>query len=250
MNPRKPSLEPRSLAELREAGERYGVNFTRPIINSFRREAPARIGQLLEAARSGDAAATERAAHSLRGTAAQIGATRLAAFGRYVETRAGNVTERLQRFAPTLESELNRVLAELPGGDEAAPEVRERPTRILIADDEPHITFFLGHVLRAEGYVTDEAATSAAILEAVEIFRPDLILLDWFLADTTADAVLERLHGLGIRVPVIILSARDHEARRLRQTDRYGLIDCLPKPIGPHVLLQALRDAGFPARTA
>ena len=248
MSPRKPSLEPRSLAELREAGERYGVNFTRPLINSFRREAPARIGQMLEAARSGDAAATERAAHSLRGTAAQIGATRLAALGRYVETRSGGDTERLQRLAPTLESELNRVLAELPGGDEAAPEVHERPTRILIADDEPHITFFLGHVLRAEGYVTDEAGTSPAILESVDLFRPDLILLDWFLADTTADTVLEQLQAQESVVPVIILSARDHEARRLPQRDRQGLVDCLPKPIGPHALLRALSDAGFPPR--
>ena len=251
MPSRKPALDPETLAELSLLGERYGVDFTRPIVNLFRRDAPVRLEQLHKAVVSDDVEGTERAAHSLRGSAAQVGAMRLASLGRYVETRpTGHTTQSLRRWIPVLENELNRVLAALPGD---APEVPSTPasrrTRVLVADDEPHISLFLSSVLGAEGYDTREAATEARIMDEVASFRPDLLLLDWFLTDTTAPDIMGRLDGTENRPAVVVLSSRAQDSSLLRQLDKHGLTACLPKPIGPRALVQALRDAGFGART-
>jgi CheY-like chemotaxis protein len=249
---RKPALDPETLAELSLLGERYGVDFTRPIVNLFRRDAPARLEQLHRAVVSDDVEGAERAAHSLRGSAAQVGAMRLASLGRYVETRpTGNTTQSLRRWIPVLENELSRVLAALPG--ESAQDVPSTPTsrrtRVLVADDEPHISLFLSSVLGAEGYDTHEAATEERIMDEVASFRPDLLLLDWFLTDTTAPAIMGRLDGRENRPAVVLLSSRAQDSSLLRQLDKHGLAACLPKPIGPRALVQALRDAGFGART-
>ena len=243
---RKPALQPEMLAELRDAGERRGVDFTRPIVNLFRRDAPARVEQLIRAAESGDKAATDKAAQALRGSASQIGAHRLAAFGRYVETRpAGSATQALRRFRPSLEIEMNRVLAELPSVfDEVLP---TRATRVLIADEEPHISLFLSSVLSAEGYTTIEAATEAAILDCVAFFHPDVLLLDWSHDGATAAAVMTGLARMKDHPAVVVLSSRAEEPFPPEVMERHGFLAALPKPIGPRALVRALNDAGFGA---
>ncbi|MBP9945445.1 MAG: response regulator [Vicinamibacteria bacterium] len=252
MNPRRASVDPEQLDQLRALGVENGVDLVNASVHLFRSDASARVNQLLSALECGDSHGAGFAAHSLQGSAAQMGAVRLARLSRYLERRVrGNETHRLSRFRPTLENELGRVFSQLPGGAAAglAAQVSERSTRVLVADDEPHISYFLSSVLRAGGYATEEASSEKEILTAVRSFRPDLIILDWFLADTTAPAILDRLAALNEHPPVIILSSRSYEAQSLRDFERFGLVACLPKPIGPRALLHSLRDAGFGAHT-
>lgn len=247
---RKPSLDPEPLAELHVVGDGCGIDMAQPIIELFRRDAPTRLEKLFQALEAGDSVAAERAAHGLRGSAAQIGAVRLAALGRYVEMRVSATTmKRLGRWRPTIENELTRVLTLLPGGSKALSVPPARRTRVLIADDEPHISLFLSCVLGAEGYTTREACTASGIMAEVASFSPDVLLLDWFLEDTTAPNILDRLDASNDHPAVVVLSSRAQEALRLADFDRRGVVACLPKPIGPRALVQALRDSGFGAQT-
>ena len=139
-----------------------------------------------------------------------------------------------------------------PRPPEAGPDDPPRPapraTRVLIADDEPHMTFFLGQVLRAHGYETFEATSADEAVRRARDHRPDLLLLDWFLGDHTAPVVVQRLQDLEDVPPAIVLSARGREVRNGSALGREGFIDCLMKPIGPRALIQALADAGFGPR--
>jgi two-component system OmpR family response regulator len=82
-------------------------------------------------------------------------------------------------------------------------------TRILVVDDEPHITDLLAMALRYEGFEVETAATGRAALRAAEAFQPALILLDVMLPDMDGFAVTRRLRDQGRRMPVVFLTARD-----------------------------------------
>ena len=81
--------------------------------------------------------------------------------------------------------------------------------RILIAEDNPHITDFLSAGLKAHGFATlvVEDGNLAAELAHSEDF--DLMILDLGLPGKDGLAVLRELRGQGNPLPVIVLTARD-----------------------------------------
>jgi HPt (histidine-containing phosphotransfer) domain-containing protein len=80
------------LEELRALGG-PGDDFLSEVIGVFAAEAPGQIRNVNEALASRDAAATQRAAHQLKGSALGVGARELAALGAAVElaARAGDL---------------------------------------------------------------------------------------------------------------------------------------------------------------
>ena len=88
----------------------------------------------------------------------------------------------------------------------------ERKPRVLLVDDEEHITELVAMGLSFNGFETERVASGRAALEAVDRTRPDLIVLDVMLPDLDGFEVARRLRqteGAGTRVPVIFLTARD-----------------------------------------
>ena len=75
------------------------------------------------------------------------------------------------------------------GGDE--PKGSGMANDILIVDDESDIRMLVAGILEDEGFNTREAATSDDALAAVEVRRPNLVLLDIWLQGCELD-------GLGI----------------------------------------------------
>jgi len=90
----------------------------RELVEHFLRDAPERVRALREAIGARDATATERVAHSLKGSLAIVGAAAAAALAGELETlgRAGRLEE-AAAVASRLEREIDRVVAFL--GDEA-----------------------------------------------------------------------------------------------------------------------------------
>src|SRR5207253_944480 len=85
------------------------------------------------------------------------------------------------------------------------------PKRILIVDDEAMIRKAIHLALEKEGYEVVEAETGAEALRRIELNKPDLILLDIMLPDVSGFDVCRDIRKAGLRVPIIILSAKTEE---------------------------------------
>lgn len=81
--------------------------------------------------------------------------------------------------------------------------------RILILDDNPAILAVVTEALLYEGFEVMDIAWGYQLPEAINEFRPDLILMDYKLADTNGGDLCRRLKSdPGHRhIPVIIFSA-------------------------------------------
>jgi DNA-binding NarL/FixJ family response regulator len=87
---------------------------------------------------------------------------------------------------------------------------RDRPTRILVVDNDARIRSALQTLLRQEPeqLAIQETANLDGLGHQVRDFQPDLVLLDWELPGRPAAALLLALHGLTHHPRVIVLSAR------------------------------------------
>ena len=88
------------------------------------------------------------------------------------------------------------------------------PPRILIVDDEEAVREVFTRLLRGEGYAVLAVATAHGALDAVAEWRPDAILLDYFMPRVNGLGFLCRLreHESASRTPVaVITGARDVE---------------------------------------
>jgi DNA-binding response OmpR family regulator len=107
---------------------------------------------------------------------------------------------------------------------------------VLVVEDDAATAAFLCDNLRADGYAVAAAAGAAEALKAIELRRPDLVLLDLGLAAGSGLEVLDRVRSadaVGSRIdpdlPVIVLTGRSAEVDRVRGFAR-GADDYLCKP--------------------
>jgi CheY-like chemotaxis protein len=78
---------------------------------------------------------------------------------------------------------------------------------VLVVDDHPSFRSFARRLLEAAGFaVVDEAGDGASALAAVRALRPDAVLLDVLLPDTTGFELAERLSS-GEFAPVVVLTS-------------------------------------------
>ena len=113
--------------------------------------------------------------------------------------------------------------------------------RILVVDDEPQLHRFLKPALEAAGYEVERADTAAEGLRLAAVRGPAAVLLDLGLPDMDGHEALERLRAFS-QVPVIVVSARDREAEKIRALD-LGADDYVEKPFALGELLARLRAA-------
>lgn len=99
---------------------------------------------------------------------------------------------------------------------------------ILIIDDEIQIRRFLKMSLEAYGYTVKDAETGKDGYNYLFDYRPDLIILDLELPDTTGLELLKKIR-LASTVPVIVLSVCDDEDDKIGLLDN-GADDYLTKP--------------------
>jgi two-component system, OmpR family, response regulator len=119
---------------------------------------------------------------------------------------------------------------------------RASPSRILVVDDEQSITDLLSMALRYEGMEVQVAYRGREALEAIDTFRPHLIVLDVMLPDLSGFDVLQRMtrDGIGGRAPVLFLTARDTLDDKLRGFTLGG-DDYMTKPFSVEELIVRIR---------
>ena len=111
---------------------------------------------------------------------------------------------------------------------------------ILVIEDEHAISNFICRALTSNDYKAIPAYSGREGLTLFFSHNPDLILLDLGLPDMDGLEVLEQFGGLPQEVPVIIISARDREAEKVRALDM-GADDYVVKPFGVSELLARIR---------
>ena len=112
--------------------------------------------------------------------------------------------------------------------------------RVLVVDDDPELREFLLGELTMEGYACEAAASGQSALQALRRQSWDLVLLDWGLPDFSGVEVCERLRATGVTTPVLMLTAHDDVAERVRALDA-GADDYLTKPFSIAELLARVR---------
>jgi DNA-binding response OmpR family regulator len=127
--------------------------------------------------------------------------------------------------------------------------MRER-VNILVVEDEPKLADALVKGLRAEQYEVAIAPTGEEGFYLL-FSRPfDLVLLDVMLPGRSGYEVLSQIRGNGVKVPVLLLTARDSVEDRVHGLDA-GADDYLVKPFAfPELLARcrALLRRGAPER--
>jgi DNA-binding response OmpR family regulator len=130
---------------------------------------------------------------------------------------------------------------------------------LLLVEDDETTRCFLADNLAADGFEVATATDAGEAVRAIEVRRPDLVLLDLLLERDSGLTVLDRVRaadGLGSRIdpelPIIVVSARAGEVDRVRGFAR-GADDYVVKPFSYPELVARVRallrrSAGRPRR--
>jgi two-component system KDP operon response regulator KdpE len=113
--------------------------------------------------------------------------------------------------------------------------------RVLVVDDEPEVRRALRTSLGGRGYDVQLAANAEEALYEFGRHRPDLVLLDVQLPDSSGLEVCEQIREQS-DVPIIILSVQGDEPTKVRALD-LGADDYVAKPFGMDELLARMRAA-------
>lgn len=103
------------------------------------------------------------------------------------------------------------------------------PLRLLLVEDDAPLADGLANSLRQSGYSVDWIADGSAADATLLKRQYDLVILDLNLPGQDGFEVLRRLRAQNKPLPVLILSAREASAERVRGLDS-GADDYLTKP--------------------
>ena len=117
--------------------------------------------------------------------------------------------------------------------------------RTLIADDQPDVLAALRLLLKGAGYQTEAADSPAAVLDALQHEKFDLVLMDLnYARDTTSGKegldLIERIHALDSDLPIVVMTAWATVDLAV-ESMRLGVRDFVQKPWENSRLLRKLK---------
>lgn len=101
--------------------------------------------------------------------------------------------------------------------------------RVLLVEDDPVLADGLMRILRRSNHVVTHESSGKNADHLLTTQQYDLVILDMGLPDMDGSEVLRRLRHRSVKVPVLILTARDNVEDRVQGLD-YGADDYLAKP--------------------
>jgi diguanylate cyclase (GGDEF)-like protein len=234
-------LNAATLTVLKDLERRSGPGLLAELLQLFHDGARDALAALRRAAHSSDGALLAQAAHRLAGSAAHIGADRVAALCRGLSA-AGDTAlgDDIGRTFDRLEWELRRVAeaadadfpAESPDPAPVASAGRRR--KVLVADDDPVSRRVTQATLKDAGYAVvpvEDGAEAWAVLQSRD--APAIAVLDWMMPGLDGPTLCLRLRKLRRepRTYVVLLTARKGHGHAMQGLDA-GADDYLTKP--PH----------------
>ncbi|MES3020701.1 MAG: EAL domain-containing protein [Pseudomonadota bacterium] len=238
--------DPLDLAVLVKLREILGASLPQAV-SPFLEDTPQYLLELEAAVHGGDLEDARAKAHVIKGSAGNLGATRLAQLAKEAEEHATAGDLALAApLLPRLRVAYNAVAAALAGvvvgsggGGHAAD---DSVPQVLIVDDDRSTRSTLRHTLQRDGFRVEEAADGAQALAMLKRFHPDVILMDAVMPvmdGFTACARMQELPG-GRAVPVLMITALEDNSS-VERAFAAGASDYIPKPIHYAVLSQRVR---------
>ena len=120
---------------------------------------------------------------------------------------------------------------------------------VLLVEDDPRIARVVERALSEAGHRVELATDGLEALTSAERGVHDLVVLDVMLPEMDGIEVARELRGEGVRVPILMLTARDAVPDRVRGLDA-GADDYLTKPFALEELLARIRALGRRASDA
>jgi two-component system copper resistance phosphate regulon response regulator CusR len=118
--------------------------------------------------------------------------------------------------------------------------------RLLLVEDDARLADLLARSLREQGHAVDLSTDGDHALVQASVNAYDCIVLDVGLPKRDGFAVAQALRARGSSVPILMLTARDAVADRIRGLDA-GADDYVPKPVDLaelHARLRAVMRRG------
>jgi DNA-binding response OmpR family regulator len=110
------------------------------------------------------------------------------------------------------------------------------PTTVLVVDDHELVRALVSRFLVREGYEVTSAADGDAALDAVAIYRPDVVVTSTEIRDSDGVVLAERLRERGDGPPVVLMA---------ETADGVAIPDVpvLVKPFEVGLLLETVADS-------
>ena len=114
--------------------------------------------------------------------------------------------------------------------------------KILIVEDEAAIRQMLAFNLSRAGFEVVEAEDCATARARIAGARPDLVLVDWMLPDSSGLELTRSLRREEIsrELPIIMLTAKSEERDKIQGLDG-GADDYITKPFSPRELVSRIK---------
>ncbi len=114
--------------------------------------------------------------------------------------------------------------------------------RILLVEDDANLVELICYNLEKEGFDTIRTGDGEEALLLAEDEKPDLVILDWMIANLSGIEVCRRLRRSPVtgNLPIVMLTARAEEADRIRGLET-GADDYVTKPFSPRELIARVR---------
>ena len=120
--------------------------------------------------------------------------------------------------------------------------IKSSPYRIIIIEDSVILAETYSLILKQAGMITTTVTDPLCLLETINDFQPDLILMDLYMPKCTGFelAAIIRQEMNYTRIPIIFLSTEADKYKQLAALS-IGGDDFLTKPISPDHLVSAVR---------
>lgn len=122
-------------------------------------------------------------------------------------------------------------------------DMKQKPYRILLVDDEPGIRKILRLFFEVEGFSVYEAITASQAISVIQKERPDLVILDVILCGQTGFEVCEwvKSNPETKDIAVFLFTALNQE-HDYREGKRVGCDLYLTKPQNPKEIVEKVKE--------
>ncbi|MBS4099315.1 MAG: diguanylate cyclase [Sulfuricella sp.] len=125
--------------------------------------------------------------------------------------------------------------------DELTVQKKPEPYRVLVVDDEPEIAAYHCLILQEARMITYQVHKPERVLEVLQEFRPDMVLMDMYMPGCTGRDLAQLIRQVPdyVGLPIVYLSSETDRKKQFSAM-RVGAEGFLTKPIQPEDLVTAV----------